>query len=379
MIRATIILFVGLLIMPGPVIAQNESGNRYLNEGRYHQKSKWIDSSKIKYQQCFPIIRSFPPVSAGMPDYVLESYMYIDSLLKSPDMKFRTLMWHWPCFEDTMKTLLKHLYIVNDYSPVVFNQYVNEVDYYKYRKDRKKMAMYTIDKYGNKTVVDNKEKRDTTDYSGPYHNSLKTLCYSFNKLREIKEYSDQMAYFAVLYSDYILRVKIVSVDSYIDKGASINDRTYNYRAVVLDILKGQTLPANTVRLPDEDDESNPPAFSFQSSPYTFMNSKWGHFEYNAATEDFRPYRPDTAFGERFIMKHGQEAIVFVKMNNPKIDYECDWFDLQLEPECSLGALRIENGIVYDINNIWSSQDALDYEDWKQIFLKYKNNILTEKY
>jgi hypothetical protein len=309
-----------------------------------------------------------------MPYEVLIGYVYLDSLLRFGDKKtIKSLYNSWTTMNDTLAGALKYLYILNDYNPIIFNQYANEVKFYHKRGERK-----------IKIIGDTSTSSPT---SGPYTLYLDRLEWdACQKLLEI--YSDfyQRAYYSMLYSDYILRVKIVAIDSMINKNSSFGYYSYNATAMVLDTLKGKVLPESDYSS-SEKNNINPNVSSF---PATYFNFQYCPFNYGFGVSEplnvqaYPEYsKPDTAFldesGDGFKMLVNQEAIVFITFNDQKYDFQYDYYDLELNPRCSLNALRIENGKVLDINNVWSAQTEISYGDWKQIYLNLLGNIMNLSY
>ncbi len=81
----------------------------------------------------------------------------------------------------------------------------------------------------------------------------------------------------------------------------------------------------------------------------------------------------------FQMQVGQEALVFLTHSGQRYDSTNDYFDLNVDPRASYGALPIINGQVRDVNHIWSNQTMISYDDWKARVYELRNKILTGKY
>ncbi|MFC2131430.1 hypothetical protein ACFLSQ_08345 [Bacteroidota bacterium] len=357
LIVCLVISFTGITIF-----AQNESGTRYLNKERFQQQRIWLDSATQVFQEGFPIIRSIPPLSVNMPYDVLIGYVYLDSLLRFGDKKaYDSLYQSWNSLNDTLTGALKYLYIINDYDPAIFNQYANEVKFYHNR--------------GPQLIKIIGDTSTTPPTVGPYNLYLDRLKYkSCKKFREIYSGSRKMAYYSMLYADIILRVKIINIDSMINKNSSLGYYSFNATAVILDTLKGKIIPTYQMPEPKKSVPLSSALFNFQYTPYNYgMFGVVGHEPLYS--------RRDTAFfdGRDFRMKIDQEAIIFVKFHDPKFDFQNDYFDLELEQTCSLNALRIENGVVFDINNVWSEQVEIPYSEWKQIYLNLLDDIYNSDY
>lgn len=361
-------IIIGGLILSLTYISsfsQNESGTRYLNKERFQQQRIWFDSTTQVFQERFPIIRSIPPLSTGMPPNVLVGYIYLDSLLRFADKKvFDSLYKSWNTLNDTITGALKYMYIINDYNPIIFNQYANEVKFY-HKRGLRKIKMIGESDTLNPT-------------SGPYTLYLDDLKYRVcEKFREIYQNQNKMAYYSMLYADYILRIRIISIDSMINKNSSLGYYSYKASAFVLDTLKGKVYPVVTIQNTQAIEQS----LLTQNSLFNFQFTPIHYGMFNVESQVPLYTKPDTAFldGWKFRMLVGQEAIVFIRFHDPKYDFQYDYFDLELSQRCSLNALRIENGNVIDINNIWSSQTVISYENWKKIFLNLLNNIMNASY
>jgi len=342
--------------------AQNESGTRYLNQTRFQQQHLWYDSTTQMFQQTFPIIRNIPPINTGMPFDILLSYIYLDSLLKysnnhTLDSMLNTINYS----NDTLKYALKYLYRLVDYYPVIFNQYANEVNFYQNRGQRK-----------IKIIGDNGDTLSPT--VGPYSvNLIKLRSKIEEKFKDVFLGQSKLAYYSMFLADYILRVHIINIDSMLCKNVSSTYYRYNVTASIIDTLKGKIIPVvyqnSQTKKKFDKITSLDYLFNFQFTPYDYS------MLYVTDTEPLYSNQ-DTSFSDswKFRMKAGQEAIVFITLDNQLYDLQRDYFDFDLEPRCSLNALKIENGNVYDINNVWSNQTVIPYQDWRQIYSNLQNNI-----
>ncbi len=347
------------------LFAQNENGTRYLNKERFQMQHIWLDSTTHVFQEGFPIIRSIPPLNASMPYNVLIGYVYLDSLLRFGNKPtLDSLFKSWYALNDTLKGVLKYMYIINSYNPMFFNQYANEVRFYQKRGKREL-----------KIIGDNSDTLPPT--SGRYTLSLSRLKDdACEKFREVYTGSNKMAYYSMLYADYILRVRIISIHSMLNKNSSLDYYRYKATSIVLDTLKGNKIP---IKCPDM--LVNNKITSVIDCFFNFQYSPLNYGMFNVVGQEPLYSRPDTAFiiGNSFGMHNNQEAIVFIRFNNPKYDFQNDFFDLDLEGRCSLNALRIENGNIFDINNVWSAQTVVPYNNWKQIYMNLLNNIMNGNY
>jgi hypothetical protein len=288
-----------------------------------------------------------------MPYDILISYIYIDSLLRfttpwQQDKLLRT----WTSANDTLKNAIKYLYKIKDYDPIIFNQYMGEV-----------------------TLNHN------SAYRGSYASSLIDLNYNLSdKIKTLMPDNKKNAFFALLFSDYILRVQVVYIDSMRNKqllsGIKVKDsNVYCVYARVLDTIKGKNFidSKNEISLNSNIQE---PIISFEYIKRIYYQ---------------RPYYPDIPYknienddafkdenGE-FSMHLGQEAIVFLKHANQLFDFENDYFSLILESTCSNSALPIIDGKIRDINLIWSNDNLIEFDSWKQNITDLIEQILNGSY
>lgn len=366
MIKISIILCV-IVFHSFVANAQNESGTRYLNQTRFQQQHLWYDSTTQMFQQAFPIIRNFPPINTGMPIDILLGYIYLDSLLKSStNHTLDSMLNTMNSSNDTLKYALKYLYRLVDYYPVIFKQYANEINFYQNRGPRKIKIIGATGDTLSPTV-------------GPYSvNLIKLKSKIEEKFKDVFLGQSKLAYYSMFLADYILRVHIINIDSILCKNVSSSYYRYNVTASIIDTLKGKVIPVvslnNQTKKNIEKLTGLDYLFNFQFTPYNY-----GMLYVTGAEPLYS--KQDTSFSDswKFKMKTGQEAIVFITLDNQLYDYQRDYYDFDLEPRCSLNALKIENENVYDINNVWSNQTIIPYQNWKQIFSTLQNNIKNITY
>ncbi len=127
-VKLCIIVCVGGLLSASVSFAQNETGTRNLNDTLFKATHSWYDSTTAMFQHQFPIIRSIPPLNTSMPLDVLISYIYLDSLLRSPlASTLEQRLESWTTLNDTLTYAAKCMCTLIDYNPIIFNQYTNEV------------------------------------------------------------------------------------------------------------------------------------------------------------------------------------------------------------------------------------------------------------
>ena len=86
----------------------------------------WFNLSYYQFEQQFPALQAIPPLSTGMDDEILFTYIILDSLMRTtiPPGMFNLSLWKDQSVKnDTINAMIKYLYKLIDYDPVRFNQY----------------------------------------------------------------------------------------------------------------------------------------------------------------------------------------------------------------------------------------------------------------
>ena len=368
------VLLVTVLLNCSITFAQNETGTRNIStyENMLKARKKWFDTSTVMYQYQFPIIRSIPPLSISMPYNALLSYIYTDSLLRFATrsaLKSRISAWTSP--NDTLKWMAYADYVMSDYNPIIFRQYQQE----------------TVNWQITGTALRSNSPYDTLPaLTGRYktlYNEIKPLLDM--KIAEVLPDSDSRAIMSLLTCEYILKIKVISIDSMIDKLSSHSfPGSYYYRvtAIVYDTIKGKVLPPAPI-----DSEYSKNGSKILEPSNRLIQFGYTKRAYNSlgvsGNEKYRYSEPDTAFlsgtGYAFSMKPNQEAIVFLSYFNNLIDAQNDYFDLSLDPLASLNALPIIDGYVRDVNKVWSQNLLMSYSSWKAKVDLFKSKILNRTY
>lgn len=345
------------------------------------QKSNiWYDSTTSTFQTQYPIISNLPPLNSGMPFEILYSYIIIDSLLKYTGQKHITdLFKQWNSLNDTLNNTAKYYYMIKDYNPVVFTQYSFSIrDYQKYPKNlitKRKKDLTTgeyIDTLTNLSV-------DSIEYSGVYTNDIFSLEYLlWNKYNDFIPQSELWTVLTLLESDYILRIRVLDVDSIEAKNSTVSDLVYGVHAEVLDTLKGQYF-RNECDIQLLNNKINIGLSTNSTLPcIKFMYKKEIYDPDYKRVDWINDPAFETGYNS-FGLTEGQEAIVFLKFNMRKIDNENDYLRLLVHKYASNGALPIINGQVRDLNHFWSPNDLVNYQLWKNIFDNIKGNIINLNY
>jgi hypothetical protein len=346
---------------------QNESGFRSLTKEAWQKMGYWYDSSTARYHIGYPIIRSLPPLSSNMPLDILLAYIHMDSLARfdfnnTAEERLNQLRQEYNFtdpphrFSDTLKQAAAFLYRLVDYNPILFNQYIDEV---------------------------------TLKYRSRYRANLPLIATrtSIVLYEGLTDADRRVANVALLEADYILRVRVQSVDS---MEAPTDPGIYYYRATadVLDILKGRVLPPScsqsfNVRDGEKGRDSRSvlsasSCIQFMYFAHLFSDPRHGP---SGGPRLFYARDPEFARGpdSLFALKPGQEAVIFLKHNDILRDSTHDWYHLKLERRASMGVLPVINGQVRDINRIWSDDVMLDYTEWRRRLMALRDRLLNGTY
>lgn len=365
--------------------AQNESGHRSFPLGAMKAVDELFDSTNAMYQLQYPIIRSIPPLSTSMPYGVLISYIYLDSLLRmSTDKQLDSVIKSWRTTNDTLKTIIKALYLICDYNPIIFTQYMDEQSRY--------MSQQT-GRIGKVEYLDTNYKPDTTApiiYQGRYSSGLYWAEMELlSKLFNVVNPEYKQSFYSLIYSDYILRIKVIGIDSFINKNApSVNSKDYRYNvtAQVLDTIKGKvfkSIPITALQKKEEKNRSLALNKDYPFMTFQFLKRNYMQPTIKATVDTLNDLKEEQEFvidNGKFYMKVGQEAVVFLRHKNALMDLENDYYDLGVEPSCSYNALFIdEKNNIRDLNKFWSPNVTLNYNTWKIRIKNLINKILNMDY
>lgn len=334
--------------------AQNETGVRF--DTNYIKKlTQRFDPKDAHFKEVFPIIRSIPPISPNMPSGITTSYHFIDSLLRLGKFEFSGQYYDkWNINRDSLKLFAKMLYEMSDFNPILYNQYTDETLLYtQYPQYRHINPFYF------------------------FRNSIQSKSSLSSQLKQ-----EQFAIYAALTSDYILRISVVSIDSTDDIVPPLDYKSYRVKAKILDTIKGRNLPIHCdsalmikqskIVHKNKKNKTTDCYMYFQYSPYVYE-------AYNESSSESRTFlKRDsvfTQFGGTFKMQKGQEAIVFLTFQNGRLDSKNDYYDISVSRHCSNGALSISNGIVTDVNKVWSPNATTSYSSWKASYRAIVDKIL----
>jgi len=355
---AVAVLLIGITTFY-PAIAQNESGVRPINRDAFEKLGFWYNSKTARFHTQYPIIRSLPPLNSGMPWDILVAYVYMDSLARFDKTRLaENTLNRWRIerrVTDTLLSTAKYLYKLVDYNPYLFTQYIDEI---------------------------------SLKYRGRYWASLRSIAsgVSITLFDALPDTSRKVAMLALLETSYVLRVKILAIDSMpTGNRRSPNQQYYRATAAVVDTLKGQVFQPCWNDYGTKDTRLHRPAsasadgcIQFVYLDHLYSNPRFSPDGapklYSARDHEFAT-GPDSAFA----MRAGQEAVVFISHAYGLVDSSYDYYQLRLEPRASFGALPIINGKVRDVNRIWSQELLLNYADWRNRFFELRGKLLSGTY
>jgi hypothetical protein len=380
LLMITILMLIGM-----ELYSQNESGVRNISKNARVAGGEWFDSTNAMFQVKYPIIRSIPPLSTGMPVNILLYYVYLDSLLRFTSFsQTDDIINNFTTLNDTLKGAANVLYQLKDYNPIIFAQYAAEVSHYRRRALNDTLEMNAIYSNGYRTDT------ATTQYPRypKYLNNLLFLSDNIAvKTKDNLPDTLRNSIFAMLFSDYILKIKVLSIDSMPNLLiADPADRDYRYRvtAEVLDTLKGKVFNSTLININptmiNHDNESTIQTSTIIKFEYIKRNYMPGATFYkDKARTQIINEDPTFLKDYGFNMNVDQEAIVFLIHHNQKVDFSYDYFNLDICAASSYCALPIINSNVRDINNFWSSTTLQSYGNWKNIYNNLKSKIINMTY
>lgn len=309
-----------------------------------------------------PIIRSIPPLSMSMPLDVLLGYIAMDSLGRFyNDSAFRAVRGKslYTEFEelkpsnDTLHTFWKYWYQMMDFDPIRFQQYLNE------------QYLTQNNKYSFRFTYD--------------------VAYLLGKSHKLN-HPLRRRIAATLIPDFILKVQVVGIDSMkapIDSYGDVNKyKFYDIKCIVLDTLKGKIIPQdcesnNLIKNKTEQTVTNNCYFHFVISTNSYPQTRL-----SSHSVIYFPKIDSLIFDtEKAIMRvhNGQELIIFVNCINSLYTKTEDYFQIYSSPEASNGVLPIVNGMISDVNKIWSDSTWIPYETWKERYNEVVDIIMNKKY
>ena len=327
--------------------SQNETGIRPSNS---YFGAHGLNQKKLTYQQIFPIIRNIPPIDTIMPYEVKNAYLVVDSIAKLLTTQTAiTFVHNLSPNSDTLKYLMKYLYILQEYNYVLFEQYLHEVYYNQLQK---------------------------------YNVSISNVIGEIISKLKSSEDTQKDRKLSLIDCGFILKVEVVKIDSmkpplwFRSKLDSGKYKHFNLTLRVLDTLKGTVIPMtlhNTLKQKEEIQNYSFPTFNVEygegALPQIYDN--WG-------TEN-SPYRlvDFTMLDQNKKMlrfRLGDTVIIFVKNIETMSNLQYDYLRLSLKNFYGYPVFPVRNGMVRDVNRIWSNDEFTPYETWKNTFNNVRNSI-----
>lgn len=313
-------------------------------EGMRKNKT-WYDSAStwsFPYALQLPLIPSLPPIHTGMPYEVLLGYIGADSIARNISYSNSILEDFWnnsTTMNDTIRIAVKHLYKMQQYDPIMWMQFSNEVDF---KGDTNYIAPLSAHEYDL-----NKKFLSLLDTDTSY-----------------KASTDM--YRALLFSSYILRIKVHSIDSTSYDRYNATNPYYKYGVVaeVIDTLKGAIFQEYIF-------PNNTEIESTQSG----QNKKYIQFVYdtkvdtNPVMSEYLPQKFDSLFidtNTRKMRLHpGQELIVFLEYGAAAFNTTHDFLQLRVSPSYAVGLPFLPNGNLRDVNGLFFSNNEGTYQEFVQ--------------
>lgn len=317
------------------------------------------------FHTAVPIIRSIPPLSLSMPIEVLMTYIVMDSLGRFyNDSAFRAVrgqnlseaLRSLEPSNDTLHNIWKFVYKATDYNPILFRQYLSE------------------------QVLN----QNANVYFKVYYNIgllLERPHYLSHPLKK------RIA--SAIIPDYVLKVQVVKIDSMKAPFTSYGGDTSNYNffkisCIVLDTIKGKVIPMDTINI--SENRKNKEEFQSISYRFNFVVSKNSYFQLRRGCSS-RPHPfplIDSLIFDNYrqIMRvhPGQELLVFLNEYDPLWSKTHDHFQFHTSQNSSnSGVMPIINGMVSDINKVWSDSTWIQYETFKQRYNEIKEVIMNKDY
>lgn len=341
-----------------------------------------MDSIWQMFQLQIPYLSQKPPVATTMPYPVIIGYLYADSVARTTRIdSISDHMSGWNSWNDTLALIASGLYQMMDWDPIRYAQYIIETDL-GYRPQDSTHVF--VDSTNTPVYVLPPVSSQYSCVLRPIESAVFRGVY---KLWPVAQ--ERKRCLAIMNSGWILRVTVDSIDSTLNTHSPEGYNIYSVYAHVADTLKGRVFPdwcssRESYLLPSSRSVfGKPPGEQVQtigpchSIRFEYTPHLWATGKYGSESESWR-YVADTVFldgARNFRLLPGQEAIVFLRLQNHRFDDDFDYFDLGLARSSSAGILRIDGNTVYDPNRIWSTSGTLTYSEFLSLFESIKSTIV----
>lgn len=177
------------------------------NTGRCQSapNSPMLYDGAIRYQ--FDLLQTMPGIPMTAPPDVLAGYLYLQYLATNETRHIVDSVTALMTYSDTLKTLTKYLYELDDYDPVLFNRFLFARTHGAFKVE-------------------------------PAYIDVMAMQGAIQNL-----YSDTLRTAMLTYSDIIARVRINSTRKKIDTLAAVAHYDIVVNATILETLKGQKVPS----------------------------------------------------------------------------------------------------------------------------------------
>jgi hypothetical protein len=349
--NVVVLKFLSLLIL---ILSNSE----VLSQTRVRTKPYLRDVPPVnKFYIELPLQQKIPPIEEDMPYNVKLSYEVMDSFSRLEFQEWKTENWlkKVNTNNDTIQTIWKFANEMMDYDPLRLHQYL-------------------VDQYQESVIYKN---RSTFNFN-----------IFLKKIYEIKT-PNNLKLYAALNSCFILKVKVISVDSLETNRLRYNNDTsklksFQISCIVLDTIKGKVIPMKKTKLRNIENETK--ASDSTISPifnFFYASNSYPKYEKRNIEFDRKPTLHDSLiydFSQNILrIKPKQELIVFLDSRYLYSGKSLDYFQLTIDHRYSKGILPIVDGMVSDVNKIWSDNTWIPYETWKEKYNEVVDIIMNKKY
>ncbi|MFY8161901.1 MAG: hypothetical protein ACOVNU_11270 [Candidatus Kapaibacteriota bacterium] len=340
--------FFVLLVLLMTYETKSQVQSRTLQDSILNADGYWYYPHNYQYQYVYPKLTVLPPINSGMDFETLLTYIVLDSAMRNINKKllYKNYLKYWEINNiknDTTINIIKYWYKIKDYNPRLIYQFrrnaSNAIDSNSY---------YKIDLWNVNDIASRLLKSAIVN-----QDSLKTLRM-------------------ILEQDYILKVKVNSVDSmqcyqYPQEGVDYNNKIYNINAKVIDTLKGKNfdicIPPQLQSFKENEIQSNNSNICFVYTTH-FRDDNSHNF----------PIHQTIKSNNTLKLEIGDTLIVYLNFKNYYFDYDYDYFVLGLDY-----VQPIIDGNVYDTQSFWGNNESISYIEFKAVYQRFKNYLLLGGY
>lgn len=283
------------------------------------------------------------------PNKIAQSYEFLDKLIQNFNRdrffaNFAYDSYNAASINDTVRELIRSIYLVKDYNPIIFKQYEN------YSHSASEVNIFNYEQYANSVFLSNFAVVDKSfhDNENFVHIISKDIGYEINRLSAEIEYPDLYKDIQFINnSDYILRLKIINLKQFTNYGAPF----FMAEAEVQDILKG-----------------NPQSITNKANntiKFIYLNSceYLNQFDKNNGTGS-----------DALKLSKGSEIVAVLSLRNYSWDNYNDYFFCFLSD-----AFNIKNNTINEFVNYESGWKHYKYNEWKEKINSYISLLINKKF